>query len=321
MNDLKKPALSLQQKFQSWWQTHLRCLMASLGQLMQSPASTILTVAVIGIALALPAGLSLALNNLAHMTGAMDTTNTISLYLKKELTDEQVSQLQKKLETNAQIHETVFISSDQALKEYGQTSGQGDLIELLGDNPLPAVFQLTPDKDQSPEQLDLLTAQLSKLAEVDQVQFDRQWSRRLHSILQLLNKFSTVLSILLILSVLLIIGNTIRVGIQSRIQEIQISRLFGATRAFIRRPFLYSGLLYGLFGGILASLLLLISYSMLAEPFQQLISNYQLVSPSQAGSFTKYCLLTIFGGAFLGVISSWIAVSLYQKDLENSEFT
>jgi cell division transport system permease protein len=325
MNDLKKPAQSLQQKFQGWWQTHLRCLMASLGQILLSPVSTILTVAVIGIALALPTGLLMALNNIAHLTGAVYTTNTISLYLEKDIDENQISQLQKKLESDARIQEVTFISSAQALDEYRQTigkdTGQVDLIDLLGDNPLPASFLLIPKKNQSPDELDSLSKKLKKLSQVEQIQFDSNWSRRLHSILQLLNKFAIVLGILLITSVLLIIGNTIRVGIQNRIQEIQLSRLFGATNTFIRRPFLYSGLLYGFFGGIFASLLLLISYSMLHEPFQQLISNYQQVSPPETGSFLKYCLLTIFGGAFLGVVSSWIAVFLYQKDLEKSDIT
>ncbi len=320
MNEIKKSSPSLKGKIRSWWQTHLRCLMASLGQLMQSPTSTILTVAVIGIALALPVGLSLMLNNIGQMTGTVDTTNKISLYLKKDLNEKQITQLQKKLESNDQISEITFISSDQALEEYGQTSGQGDLIELLGDNPLPAVLNIQPAHEVSPEDLDSLVSKLGKLPEVELVQFDSHWAQRLHSIIQLLSKFATVLSTLLIASILLIIGNTIRVGIQSRIQEIQLSRLFGATNAFIRRPFLYSGLLYGFFGGILASLLLLISYSMLAGPVQELLSSYQ-VDLESSSSFLKYCLLSIFGGALLGVISSWIAVYLYQKDLEKSEIS
>ena len=320
MNEIKKSSPSLKGKIRSWWQTHLRCLMASLGQLMQSPTSTILTVAVIGIALALPVGLSLVLNNIGQMTGTVDTTNKISLYLKKDIGEKQITQLQKKLESNDQISEITFISSDQALEDYGQTSGQGDLIELLGDNPLPAVLNIQPAHEVSPDDLDMLVSKLEKLSEVELVQFDSHWAQRLHSIIQLLSKFATVLSTLLIASILLIIGNTIRVGIQSRIQEIQLSRLFGATNAFIRRPFLYSGLLYGFFGGILASLLLLISYSMLAGPIRELLSSYQ-VDLESSSSFLKYCLLTILGGAFLGVTSSWIAVFLYQKDLEKSEIS
>ncbi len=320
MNEMKKSSPNLKDKIRSWWQTHLRCLMASLGQLMQSPTSTILTVAVIGIALALPVGLSLVLNNIGQMTGTVDTTNKISLYLKKDIGEKQITQLQKKLESNDQISEITFISSDQALEEYGQTSGQGDLIELLGDNPLPAVLNIQPAHEVSPDDLDMLVSKLEKLSEVELVQFDSHWAQRLHSIIQLLSKFATVLSTLLIASILLIIGNTIRVGIQSRIQEIQLSRLFGATNAFIRRPFLYSGLLYGFFGGILASLLLLISYIMLAGPLQELLSSYQ-VDLESSSSFYKYCLLTILGGALLGVISSWIAVYLYQKDLEKSEIS
>ncbi len=320
MNEIKKPSPNLKSKIRSWWQTHLRCLMANLGQLMQSPTSTILTVAVIGIALALPVGLSLVLNNIDQMTGMVDTTNKISLYLKKDISEKQITQLQKNLEANDQISEINFISSDQALEEYGQTSVQGDLIELLGDNPLPAVLNIQPANEESSENLDSLVSKLEKLPEVELVQFDSHWAKRLHSIIQLLNKSATVLSTLLIASILLIIGNTIRVGIQSRIQEIQLSRLFGATNAFIRRPFLYSGLLYGFFGGILASLLLLISYALLAEPFRELLSSYQ-VDLESSSSFLKYCLLTILGGALLGVISSWIAVYLYQKDLEKSEIS
>ena len=320
MNEFKRPSLTLKQKLINWRQTHLRCLFTSLGQLMRSPVSTVLTVAVIGIALALPAGLSLVLSNISQMTGTIDTSNTISLYLKKDINEKQITTLQKKLKTDDSISDITFISSDQALDEYSEKSGQGDLIKMLGDNPLPAVLNIHPAQEEAPENLESLVAKLKKLPEVELAQFDGHWARRLHSIVQLLTKFATVLSSLLIASVLLIIGNTIRAGIQSRLQEIQISRLFGATNAFIRRPFLYSGLLYGFFGGLLASLLLIISYVFLAGPIQDLIASYQADLQSSS-SFLKYCLLTILGGALLGVISSWVAVYLYQKDLENSDFS
>lgn len=317
----KKTSITFKQKLESWSQTHLRCLKESLDQLLRSPVSSILTIAVIAIALALPAGLSLLLNNLDQMTGSMDSTNTISLYLKSDIDEDQIEQLERKITASHNVGEISYISSEQALEEFRETSGQGKLIELLGDNPLPAVLNIQPAPDELPGNLEILVENLQQYPEVELAQFDSHWSRRLHAIVQLLNKVISVLSILLIASVLLIIGNTIRVGIQHRVQEIQISRLFGATNSFIRRPFLYSGLLYGLLGGIFASLLLIISYALLAESIQQLINSYDLGLQSNTTSFLKYCLMTIVGGAILGVISSWMVVYLYQKDLENSDFS
>lgn len=333
MNELKKTKPSMMQRFTHWRQTHQRCLITSLSQLLHSPTSTTLTIAVIGIALALPAGLTLVLNNLGQMTGAIDTSNTISLYLKHDLNSDQINKLQKKLRGESSINKITYISSEEGLEEYRKISGeisgqidetiseQGTLLNLLGENPLPAVLTLQPKRNTTPKTLDSLVNKLKNLPEVDLAQFDSHWAHRLQSIIQLLNKFASVLSILLIASVLLIIGNTIRVGIQSRIDEIQISRLFGATNTFIRRPFLYSGLLYGVFGGILASILLIISYTLIAEPIQQLIDSYQISLGSDHESILTYCLVTIFGGGTLGVISSWIAVYLYQKGLEHQDFS
>ncbi len=333
MNELKKSPPSTMQKLKGWKLTHLRCLRASLTQLLSTPTSTILTIAVIGIALALPAGLTFVLNNLGQMTGTIDTNNSISLYLKQDLSSDQINQLQKDLRSKKTINKITYISSEEGLEQYGKFSGeisrqideeisdQGNLIDLLGDNPLPAVLTLQPKRDVSPEALDSLVSKLKTLPEVDLAQFDSHWAQRLHSIIQLLNKFASVLSVLLVISVLLIIGNTIRVGIQSRLEEIQISRLFGATNAFIRRPFLYSGLLYGVLGGLLASTLLLISYSLIAEPIQQLVVLYQIEFPTSSSSIINYCFLTIMGGGALGIISSWVAVYLYQRGLEHQDFS
>ncbi len=319
MKGITKPS-RLEDKVRSWWQTHLRCFLTSLGQLLRTPTTTLLTVTVIGIALALPAGLILVVNQLQTLTEGLNTTNSISLYFKKDISDDHVTAIRDKLEKDERVNHIIFISSDQALKEFRELSGQGDLIDLLDENPLPTTLHIVPTAEASPKQLDSLVRSIKSLKGIDQVVFDSGWARRLQSIITLLDRFVLVLSALLIFAVVLIIGTTIRIGIQSRLQEIQISRLFGATKAFIRRPFLYSGSLYGLIGGIIACVLLLTSWSLLSEPLHELVSSWQLSPSASSSPLFRVCLLVIVGGVLLGVISSWIAVAFYQKELETSEF-
>lgn len=321
MNEHRKLTPPLQQQITFWLLTHLRCLLTSLGQMIRSPAATILTISVIGIALALPAGLSLVLNNISQFTATLDNSKQISLYLKKSTDEAQIRTLQHQLEKEDMVESVQYISRDQALTEFRQNTDQESLINLLDENPLPATLVIDPDSQLNPDQLNSLIDRLQRLPEVELVQFDQGWARRLHALVQLLQKFVLVLTVLLMLGVLLIIGNTIRVGIQSRYSEIQISRLFGATRAFIRRPFLYSGMIYGLFGGIIACLLLISSYMLLADQIVQLISAYQLEVSSGSRTLLNHCLSILLAGAMLGVISSWLVVAYYQRDLENNDFT
>lgn len=321
MNEYRKGPPPIKQQITFWFLTHLRCLLASLGQMIHSPAPTLLTISVIGITLALPAGLSLVLNTISPLTGTLDNSKKISLYLRQSTNEEQIKALQLRLHDDDMVDSSQYVSRDQALTEYRKTTDQAGLIELLDENPLPATLVIEPDPQLNPAQLNSLVERLQRLPEVELVQFDQDWARRLHALVQLLQKFVLVLTVLLMLGVLLVIGNTIRVGIQSRYAEIQICRLFGATRAFIRRPFLYSGMLYGFFGGLIACLLLISSYITLADPLVQLVAAYQLVMPSIARTLINHCLAILLTGSVLGVISSWLVVACYQRDLESSDFS
>ncbi len=297
---------SRQGPMQAWFMHHLYVLFSSLGQLSRQPLPTLLTASVIGIALALPAGLYLLLENAQQISQHWDGSVQMSLFLKTEVEDAQAQQLADELRGHTGIATVELITRAQALEEYRRLSGFSDALSALDDNPLPAVLVVTP-KQSDPQSSQAVLEQLSQLPAVDIAQFDMRWLKRLFAIMDMVRRGILILSSLLALAVLLVIGNTIRLAIHNRREEIEITRLFGATDAFIRRPFLYAGIWYGLFGSLLAWVLVKIAFAQLQTPVQTLTrlyhSDYSLVTLSLNDS-----LLLLLAGAGLGLAGAWLAV-------------
>ena len=299
-----------------WFLRHIQVSLASLGRLVRLPLSTLMTSAVIGIALALPTGMHVVLGHLQAISGGWDGAATISLFLKQEVAESAAEKLAQKLRSKPEIAEVDFISREAALDEFRRLSGFGEALDALDSNPLPALLVIKPTPEQSnPASTQQLINELDLLSEADLVQLDMQWVRRFHALTEIARRGVLVLASLLSLAVLLIVGNTIRLEIQNRHAEIEISKLIGATDAFIRRPFLYSGFWYGLFGGIIAWLLVDLSILTLDDSVGQLASLYHSgFTLTLVDTLTVVALLG--GSGLLGLLGSWISVGRHLSAIE-----
>lgn len=299
-----------------WLSQHAQSGLSSIAQLRRNLAGNLFSIAVIGISLALPAGFYLVLDNAQRVMENWDGSIQIALYLQPGVTDEQARLLQEKLSNHALIDQISLITKDQALLEYKRYSGFGDALDSLEENPLPSMLLLEPHMDAiASGQGESLLDELGKLPEVENAQYDRQWVKRLVVILHILQRAIIILSTLLSIAVLLIIGNTIRLSIINKRAEIAINKLFGATNAYIQRPFLYSGFIYGISGSLLAWVLLIITTSIMQGPVNQLALLYNSDFRLHGLNLGELLVLLSTGGG-LGLIGSWIAVGRHIRDTE-----
>ncbi|GJM04714.1 MAG: cell division protein FtsX [marine bacterium B5-7] len=306
----------LKRRFDMWLLQHAQAFIFSLGQYIKYPISNVLTTAVIGISLALPASFYLLLDNVRYVSSSWDGSAQITLFLQTDINEEQAATFASTLSSNNNIKETVLINRADALAEYQKLSGFAEALDTLDENPLPNVLLVKPGLDSSDEeQTEALIKELEAMPEVDSAQYDSRWLKRLLYLLDIVNRLIVILSTLLAVAVLLIIGNTIRLSIHNRRSEIEITKLFGGTDSFIQRPFLYSGLWYGVFGGIIAWLLITISMQMLHGPVKQLAnlyaSDFHLIGLGIGNS-----LILLACGIALGLLGSWIAVKRHLRAIE-----
>lgn len=295
---------------------HAQVLVYSLGQLSRTPVSTFMTAAVIGIALALPTGLHVLLDNAQQLSGGWQGATQISLFLKSSTTDFQARKLINRLRKLPEINEVRYISRQQALKEFKTLSGFGDALKALKENPLPAVLVIQPSTDeQSAGIAEQLLEKLKRNPEVDVAQLDMQWIKRLYAIMEIVRHGVVILTALLALAVLLVVGNTIRLAIQNRRDEIVVIKLIGGTDAFIRRPFLYNGVWYGLLGGIIAVLLITSALLIISGPVEHLTGLYKSQFELSYLGFGSIINL-LMASTLLGLLGSWLAVGRHLREIE-----
>lgn len=312
------PANPIMRVPQIWLQRHAQVALASLGRLFNNSLGSFMTCAVIGIALALPIGLHVMLDNLQSLSGGWDSGASISLFLKQSVNDKQAAALAQKLRQHQRIEKVELVTKDAALEEFRRLSGFAEALEALDNNPLPALLVIQPKSDYTTaETAQLLVRELGLLPEAEIVQLDLQWVRRLQAITVIAQRAVVVLATLLGLAVLLIVGNTIRLEIQNRQAEIEITKLIGATNAFIRRPFLYTGFWYGLFGGIIAWLLVALSITLLKGPVSNLANLYESAFDLSSLDWRNVVVL-IAGSGALGLAGSWLAVGKHLSAIEPS---
>lgn len=304
--------------FKAWLVHHVRTLIASLGFLWRNAISSLMTIAVIAIALALPAGLYAMLDNLSRASVDWDDSAQISLFLRDSVTDVQAQLLADKLARHKEIDQVKFIHKDQALAEFQRISGFNAAIESLGSNPLPHVLAIKPLVDaKHPGNVAKLVDELSKRKEVELAQLDLQWVKRLYALLEIAHRGIWLVAGLLGLAVLLIVGNTIRLDIQNRRAEIEVTKLIGGTNAFIRRPFLYTGFWYGLCGGVLAWVLTAIAVALMAGSVTHLATLYDS-GFKLSGLGLDNGLFLVTTSCLLGLAGSWIAVGRHLHEIEPS---
>ncbi|MGB5568066.1 MAG: permease-like cell division protein FtsX, partial [Sedimenticolaceae bacterium] len=278
--------------------------------------STAMTAAVIGISLALPGGLHLLVDNVRQLSSSWDGSASISLFLSEGVSDEQAETVRKQVALRADVAETRLIDRDQALQEFRRLSGFGEAIELLDHNPLPAVVLVRPGNSiQGADAVAGLAEELRGYREIEIAQVDLQWVERLGAITGTIERAVLILAALLAGAVLLIVGNTIRLEIQSRHSEIEIVKLVGGTDAFIRRPFLYEGIWYGLLGALIGLLLVLSSLYLLDGPVKRLAGLYE--SDFTLAVIDPASLLgVILGGPLLGLAGAWLAVGRHLAQIQ-----
>ena len=295
---------------------HAQSLVGSLGRLARQPFATGLTVIVIAIALALPAALYLAVANMRAVTAGLGDTVQLSVYLKLATTQEQAQKLVRAIGARVEVEDATLVSPDEGLAEFRELSGIGEAITALDENPLPWVVNLRPvATHDSAFEVEALASDLRELPEVDLVEADTAWVRRLHALLDTLRQLVLLVGTTLAAGVLAIVGNTIRLDIHVRRAEIEVTKLVGGSNPFVRRPFLYSGLWQGLSGGLLAFALIAAGLYLLEVPIARLAAAYGStmviigLTPREAG-------ILIGGGAALGLVGAWLAANYHLRRIE-----
>jgi cell division transport system permease protein len=252
---------------------HGRTLGSALRRLAAAPLATLLTVAVIGIALSLPTGLYLLLANLDLAAGTLDAEPQITVFLRLDADKEMSRRIESHLKDHPGIKSYRFVARDQALKELAASSNLGDVTAGLTSNPLPDAYILKA-RDNDPVLLEKLRAEASRWAGVEVAELDSSWARRLNALVELGQRLTLIVGVLLSIGLVAGTGNTIRLQILTRQDEIEVSKLIGATDRFIRQPFLYHGALQGLLGGVAGWAIIAVSINVLNGSVAQLASLY-----------------------------------------------
>jgi len=287
-----------------------------IADIFANPLSNLMTVLVIAIALALPAGLQILLQNAKSLSNNWDGASRISLYLHTNIDEKQINQVAERARKETGVAEIQVISQAQALEDFKQASGFASALAQLDSNPLPPVLVVQPMASHaSPQASELMLAQFKTYPEVELAQLDLDWVRKLYAMLQLAEKAASALALALALAVLLIVGNTIRLSVQNRRDEIEVVKLVGATDAFIRRPFLYTGFWYGFLAGLTCWIILSLSLAWLEEPVAHLAGLYQSQFQLTGLDFTQS--LQLLGLAcILGLLGSWLSVGRHIRQIE-----
>ena len=292
MTDVWGPMASLS----NWSARHGHALVSTAGHLGRHGLATVLTVAVMGLALALPLALNVLVRNVRDATGDFSEAVGLSVYFKPEVSEQKARQLAKAAGERAGVASATLITATEALAEFRTQSGFGSALDTLPDNPLPHVLIIRPLSDAaSPTQLDALRSYLLAWPEVDSVQLDRDWVLRFGAILELLRRVVLITALMLGAGVIAVVGNTIRLEILNRRAEIEVTKLVGGTNAFVRRPFLYAGVLYGILAGSIAWGLVAIARASLAPAALRLAAAYGSGFALQGPSVVELAILMLTG--------------------------
>lgn len=297
-----------------WFRLHWQNLGAAFGRMGSSPVGATLNVLVIAIALALPAALQLLIANASSMAPAFDNAADLTAYLNPGFDEDDARELADTIAARIDVESTSFISNEEGLDELRSRAGFEGVLDALTTNPIPHVIKVRPATDLI-EDIDRLELSLSALPEIELVQVDRLWVERLQAILALGQRAVGMVTLLLAAAVLLVIGNTIRLEINNRRTEIEVMKLVGATDGFIRRPFLYSGLVVGGAGAVAAAILITFGMWLLARPVRELATLYASDFTLSGLNLTGFGVL-IGGGAVLGWAGAWIAAARHLRAIE-----
>ena len=298
----------LRDKLNAYRDLHAHAFFSSLGRLVASPFTSIMTIAVLAIAISLASGFYILVNNLQQLTGNLETSNQISLFLRDDVSEMHANKLANNVRENVNIKEVKLITREQALAEFKSYSGFGAVIDRLEENPLPIVIQvLAKNTLDDKQELASLFKSFQQYPEVDFAQMDMQWLERLQSIVSLARLFASLVNILLAAEVLFIIGNTVRLELHARREEVVIAKLVGATNSFIYRPFLYTGFWIGFISGVSAWFIVTTLMLILRQSVETLSDLYGGGLHLVFLSFPE-TMAMIFIASLLGIFGSWVVL-------------
>ncbi len=310
--------VSLGQRIMSVPIRHLQQAIGSLGDLWRTPFTTLMTLLVLGISLTLPATLHLFVKNANNVVAKWDSASEITLFLKLSVDDKAAQNFASRLALYPEVADVEYISAEQALADFKANSGFGDALAYLNKNPLPATVLVTPTQRSS--QVNAAKALLEKLSqerEVEQGKLDLEWLTRLESMARLIEDIVLAVALLLCLSVILIIGNTIRLAILNQKDAIAVMKLVGATDSFIQRPFMYAGIWYGLLGGLFANIAIFALAYYLSGAMSDLTNLYGTQFKLETLSFIENLYLIGFA-ILLGLFGSYLSVRQHIRAIEPS---
>ena len=297
---------------------HIQHAMASLGELWRNPISSVMTMAVLGVSLSLPAALQVLVKNAETITQSWNSAAEISLFVDEGRSEKSIQSLITRLKVYPEVAEVNYINRDQALEEFQRLSGFGEALSYLDSNPLPAVVMVTPSlKYSSPEGARELLTKLEQEAEVSFGRLDIEWLERLQAVVKLLERTVLAIAALLVLAVVFVIGNTIRLAIMNRRTEIEVMKLVGATEAFIQRPFLYTGIWFGIIGGVVAWVIINLLVWYLDFALAELLGLYGSQLHMESLTLTELGQLVLLA-SFLGWLGSYLSVRQHLRAIEPS---
>ncbi len=302
----------------AYFARHAQTFVGSLGRIAAAPVAALMTMAVVGIALALPLCLHVFLQNASAATAGWNEALNLSVYLTKSATDARTQAIAAQLKSRADVADVRVVTAAEALAQFRQYSGFGGALDALTDNPLPNTLIVTPAiAAGTPEGTAALRSAIAAMPDVDKVQLDTEWVKRLAAMLDLLHRVVLLAGLLLGVGVALIVGNTIRLDVLNRRSEIEVMKLVGGTDGFARRPFLYSGFWYGFGGGVLALVLVGIAIAAISGPVGRLATLYG--SPFRlAGVRFGTAAFVLIAASVLGLLGSWLAASRHIRAINPS---
>ena len=302
--------------FKAYLLNHAHGLFSSLGRLSRTPFTSVMTILVLAVAISLAGCFYIIVANIQQLTGNLQASNQMSLFLKEHVTESAAQKLAEQLKQNANIESIKFINKTQAMNEFKANSGFGEALNALESNPLPHVIQVLPKHVlDNREALDQLMAEIKQIPQVELVQVDMQWVERLQAIMLIASRGVMVVSVLLGFAVTFITGNTIRLELQNRQDEVYISKLVGATHAFIQRPFLYTGFWLGFIAGFSAWLIVTVMLLILETPVEKLSALYSGSFELLFLSFGEFILLLMMTSV-LAVLGSWIVLHYQLRQIK-----
>ncbi|MBY0483987.1 permease-like cell division protein FtsX [Nitrosomonas sp.] len=298
----------------AWLMQHGFVFFLTLKRLIATPVTSLLSVIVMGITLSLPTGVYVLMENLSAISGQTMSSPQMSLFLKLDIEKEDIESVKQRMEEDSQILSFQFISKDAALHQLQQSNGLADISANLVRNPLPDAF-IVNALENTPGNLEKLRATMQSWPEIEHVQFDSAWAERLNALLKLGRFIVLMLTTLLSVAIIAIMFNTIRLQILTKRDEIEISKLIGATDSFIRRPFLYFGTIQGLAGGATAWLIMTLAIRAMNEELGTLALLYDFDLQLQQLSPSDSISLLLFS-AWLGWLGARISVASHLWQIE-----